>query len=443
VSGRLLRILGVGFGLAISIGNTIAAGIVRAPGEIAAGAGSRWAFLGLWAAGGLYALLGANCLAELGTALPRSGGQYVFSRRALGEYPGFIVGVSDWLSTCGSIAVVAFVCAEYLEVLLGASRGGRTAIAIVLTISFALLQWRGLRWGSAVQDLTSLAKAVALLALVAACFIVGAGPDRGTPPARGPAGTPGLLAGLLVGLQSVIYTYDGWAGPIYFSGETREAGRSLPLSLLGGVLSVIAIYLLVNLALLHVLPLSGIAGDDFALGSAASAVLGSAGDPIARWVMVISMLAGLNAYHLMASRVAHALGSDGLFTRAMGDVNPGGTPAVSLWTGTAAAVLFIVLSGAFKPLIAALSFFFVANYALSFLSLFALRRREPLLPRPYRAWGHPFTTALALGGSVAFLIGAIVQDLRSGERSSIHALALLVASYPAFRLLKLGKGGAA
>ena len=140
-------------------------------------------FLGLWAAGGLYALLGASCLAELGTAVPRSGGQYVFSRRALGEYPGFIVGFSDWLSTCGSAAVVAFVSAEYLEDLFPRLRGGETAIAIALTVSFALLQWRGLRWGSTSQNITSLAKAIALLALVAACCPRGGAGGR--PPRRG------------------------------------------------------------------------------------------------------------------------------------------------------------------------------------------------------------------------------------------------------------------
>src|SRR2546426_1177054 len=111
--GRLLSVLGVGFGLAIIIGNTIGAGIFRAPGTIAKQLPDPWLFLAVWIIGGLYALLGAISLSELGAMIPRSGGQYVFARYALGEYAGFIVGWSDWISTCGSAAAVSLVIGEF------------------------------------------------------------------------------------------------------------------------------------------------------------------------------------------------------------------------------------------------------------------------------------------------------------------------------------------
>src|SRR5918999_3486899 len=111
--GRLLQVLGVGFGLAVAVGNTIGAGIFRAPGEIAAHLPNPWLFLAVWVAGGLYALLGAFQIAELGAMIPRSGGQYVFSRYALGEYAGFIVGWSDWISTCGTTAAVTIIIGEF------------------------------------------------------------------------------------------------------------------------------------------------------------------------------------------------------------------------------------------------------------------------------------------------------------------------------------------
>src|SRR6185503_6920774 len=115
--GRLLKILGVGFGLAVIIGNTIGAGIFRTPGTIGQHLPNVSLFLGVWIAGGLYALLGAISLAELGTMLPRSGGQYVFARYALGEYAGFIVGWSDWISTCGATAAVSLVVGQFAGVL--------------------------------------------------------------------------------------------------------------------------------------------------------------------------------------------------------------------------------------------------------------------------------------------------------------------------------------
>src|SRR6476619_2746296 len=115
--GHLLRVLGVGFGLAVIIGNTIGAGIFRGPGTIAEQLPSPVPFLLVWLAGGIYALLGAISLAELGTMLPRSGGQYVFARYALGEYAGFIVGWSDWISTCGATAAVSLVVGQFAGVL--------------------------------------------------------------------------------------------------------------------------------------------------------------------------------------------------------------------------------------------------------------------------------------------------------------------------------------
>jgi APA family basic amino acid/polyamine antiporter len=228
----------------------------------------------------------------------------------------------------------------------------------------------------------------------------------------------------------VIYTYDGWAGVIYFSEEVKNPDRDIPRSMLGGVLLVIAIYLLVNLALLYVLPMSEIAGQDFAAGLAAQVIFGPHGNTIFLTLTILSMLSAINAYHLMATRVLFAISRDGLFAKRAAEVNKGGTPSMALFTSAAVAVLFIVFGQTFEKVITVLAFFFVANYALSFISVFVLRRREPDKERPYRAWGYPWTTVLALLGSVAFLIGAIASD----TRNSVYALLLLAASYPVFRL---------
>jgi len=428
--GHLLRVLGVGFGLAVIIGNTIGAGIFKAPGAIAEQLPAPTPFLLVWLAGGLYALLGALSVAELGTMIPRSGGQYVFSRYALGEYAGFIVGWSDWISSCGSTAAVALVIGTFAGALFPALQGKGMAIAAGVAIVFALLQWRGIVWGSNIQNVTSLLKALAFLALIAAAFIFG---GNGSLTSSQTSAMPVItMTAIVVSLQAAIYTYDGWAGVIYFSEEVENPGRDIPRALFGGVLAIAAIYLSVNLALLYVLPISQIAGKEFAAGEAATVIFGRYGDTIFRCLTIVSMLSGINALHLMATRVVFAMSRDGLFMTKAATVNEGGTPTVSLFLSALVALLFIVFGEKFETVITVLAFFFVVNYILSFVSLFVLRYREPDKPRPYRAWGYPVTPALALIGSVLFLALAI----RADTKNSVYALGLLAVSYPVFRVMK-------
>src|SRR3977135_2722910 len=163
------------FGMAAAIGNAIAAGIVRTPGDIAKNLPNPWLFLGVWVVGGLYGLFGASSIAELGAAIPRSGGQYNFSRRALGDYAGFVVGWSDWLSTCGTAAAVAIVISEYsghlFPILAGTTKIEILSIAIIW--GFGILQGRGIRWGSGAQLSTAAMKTGAFLIFAVACFLLG------------------------------------------------------------------------------------------------------------------------------------------------------------------------------------------------------------------------------------------------------------------------------
>jgi APA family basic amino acid/polyamine antiporter len=421
------------FGIAAAVGNAIAAGIVRTPGDIAKSLPNAWLFLGVWVVGGLYALFGASSMAELGAAIPRSGGQYNFSRRALGDYAGFIVGWSDWLSTCGT-AAVAIVIAEYSGHLFPVLAGHVKLIAAAIILGFGILQWRGVRWGSGAQLVTAALKTAALMILVVACIILGAHARAAAPAATAalppmPAGWP-LAVAIILGLQAVVYTIDGWDGVIYFGEEVRDPGRDIPRAIFGSVFSVMGIYLLLNLAALYVLPMNEIAGNDFVLGTVADRVFGRFGDPTIRSIMIISMLSCVNSNLLFSSRTLHAMSCDGLFFRRVTNVNSGGTPALSLLLSTIVSVFFVL--GSFERVIAMLSFFFVANYTLTYISLFVLRRKEPEMNRPYRAWGYPWTTAIALLASAMFLVGSIATD----RDNAPLALGMLVLSYPVFRVLK-------
>ncbi|HUP44355.1 MAG TPA: APC family permease, partial [Thermoanaerobaculia bacterium] len=419
---KLLTVLGLTFGVAVAVGNTIGAGILRTPGTIAQHLPEFLPFMAVWVLGGAYALLGANAISELATMTPRSGGQYVFVRRGLGDYPGFIVGWSDWLSTCGTTAAVAIVLGEYMVGLFPALRTHQVVALLVVAI-LTSIQWFGVRWGSAAQNATSLIKGIVLIVFIGACFALG---SRNPFSAVVTAEREGsLLLALVISLQAVIYTYDGWTAPVYFTEEIRNPGRVVPRAVFGGLLTVMGIYLLLNVAFAAVVPLPTLAGKNLAAGAVAQVLFGWHGDTVVRAVMVLALMSAVNSNVLMAPRVLFAMASDRLFWRGATQVNRGGTPDVALLVSTVIAALFIV-SGTFEEVIAKLAFFFVANYTLSFLSLFVLRAREPLAERPYRAWGHPVTTGVALLASVAFLVATIVGD----GRNTWWAAGLLLLSYP-------------
>ncbi len=385
-------------------------------------------FVGAWVLGAVYALLGANALTELATMMPESGGYTVYLRRSLGLYASFVIGWSDWLSVCSSAALAALVIGEYTTILIGAPGSMSTTIGSAAVIGFALLQWRGIKEGGVAQNVTAILKTIAFAVLIGACFLLGRGFQEvggGNVPTRFPP-----LIALVVAMQSVIFTYDGYNGIIYFSGELKNPARDIPRSIFGGVLAVAAIYLLVNIGFLYVLPLSRMAGDPLVAATAAKEIFGPRGDTILRVLTIVSLVSALNAYQLMSPRVMYRLSTFGFFSGAR-YVNAGGTPAIALLLSTVV-VLALVLTGTVQIVIAVTAFFFVAQYALAFLSLFILRRREPNTPRPFKAKGHPWTTGLVLLFSIAFLVAAFFAD----TRNSVYSLVLLALSWPVYRLMK-------
>src|SRR4051794_15150638 len=202
--GRLHRVLGVSFGIAVLIGNTILIGILRTPGDVAAQLPHPALFIGIWIVGGLYALIGAASLAEPGAMLGRSGGQYPIVRRGLGEYPAFVVGWSDWISTCGPIALGGMVFTEYLQPLVPALAGWKVPAGVGLVLLFGFLLWRGIRVGDLSQQILSAAKALAFAILIGVCLLLPI-PETATPlnAIAAPSGIA-LVTAIVLALQAVI-----------------------------------------------------------------------------------------------------------------------------------------------------------------------------------------------------------------------------------------------
>jgi basic amino acid/polyamine antiporter, APA family len=431
-SGRLLRLLGVGFGVAVTIGGMVGVGILRTPGAVAAQLPHVGLIALVWAAGGAYALFGTLCVIELGAALPSAGGWYVYARRAFGDAAGFTVGWSDWLAQTAAVAYLAVSMGDFGAAAWPALGGGAAkALSLAVLAAFALVQYLGLRSSSLAQELTSFAKCAAFLGFVAVCFLVRSASEPQD--AAGGASLAVTLGGVVVALQAVAIACDGWYTAIYFTEEDRDPGRNLPRSALGGVAGTIAIYALVNAGFLHSLGVAGLGASAFPAADVAQAVFGGRGGAFVNALSLVSLLSVVNAVLMLDTRILFAIARDGLFVAAAAKVSPHGTPVPAmLMTATAAALM--VATGTFEELIAIASVLFVGVNASGFLALMVLRRREPRLHRPFRVPGYPWVPIAALLAALAFLAGNVVAD----PRSTAPTLGLVAASYPIYRRLASG-----
>jgi APA family basic amino acid/polyamine antiporter len=428
----LTRILGLGFGLAMVFGGTVGVGILRLPATLAAALGDSRLIVLFWILGGVYALLGAVSVAELAAMLPEAGGFYVYARRAFGNGPGFVVGWSDWVNEVASIAYAALTAAAFLGTLWPATAAAPRAIAIGVIGIFTALHWAGLRISSTLTRIISLAVGLMLMVLVAGCFLTAPVAASGAPPpASSAAALPlmslGMLAAVVTGLRAVFVTYDGWYSAIYMAEESTQPTVTLPRALIGGTLLVAAMYVIINVAILRVLPLPVIAASALPAADAARVVLPRGGAELVTVISLMTVLSLINATLFMGPRILLAIGRDGFFTKKAALVSAGGTPRVALAV-TSAGAAALILSGTFEQIIAVAAVLFLLTYVSAYGALIVLRRREPATPRPYRAFGFPYSTAIVLLGCVFLWIAAILEDRVSGFFAGV----LLVACAPVY-----------
>ncbi len=421
----LRRLVGVGFGLAVAVGGTAGTGVLNSPGELARVLGGPGPVLALWVVGGLYTLLAANTLAELAGRLPQAGGWYGYAEAAFGEFPAVAVAWADWTSSCVTGALVARLLGGYLTQLLPLPTPyGPQLLASGAVLALAAVQFRGLREGSRTQELTAGALLLGVLGLLAASAWLPAAPHSAAVPIAG-----GLTAvGVVAALQVVVFAYDGWYAPIYFAEETPQPGRTLSRALLGGVAAVLGLYFLLNAGLLRTLPFSTIQRADLPLAELAAAVAGPLGRRAVLALGVVAMLGVLNSVLLMATRVLFALGRAGQLPAGLARVHGGGTPRPALAVAVAL-TLALLLSGTVAALEAITSILFVGYYVVGFAALFRLRSRQVGLADGFRAWGHPWSTALLVALSVAFLGMNAVAD----TSHAAVAAALVAGAWPLWR----------
>ncbi|MET3026757.1 APC family permease [Flavobacterium sp. UW10123] len=430
---QLQKSLGFSFNIAVLIGGTIGVGILRTPGTIAEMLSNYWLILASWLFGGLYVLLGANSYSELATMLPKAGGSYNYIKRALGEYAGFLSGWYDYIVNAIPPAFYCIVISEYTIILFPQLAHYSTVLSISLLVAFVLLHLSGVKSGSLIQQITSFLKVICFVALVVACFMY-SGVEVPKIKTDNSIFQIGLIFGFFKSLQLIIGTYNGWNAVCFFAEENDNPSKNIPKSLYSGVLLVVAIYILVNAAFFHVLPIETLAKSNLAAADVAKILFGDSGAKIVTVISIFSLISILNAFMMIPPRILYGLSRDGFFIKQGTQVNKGGTPIVALLVSSFFSLSLICI-GSFEVLFSFAAFISIIVWGLAYYSLLKLRTTEPNLPRPYRSFLHPWSTIIAIIISIGLLLGFIYSDP--------IAFALIVGitliSYPLFLVLKRKK----
>jgi APA family basic amino acid/polyamine antiporter len=369
----------------------IGVGILRAPTSIAKDVPDGILIMALWSAALVHALLEANVIAELGTAMPRAGGPYIYVHRAFGDIGGLAVGWTLWVQRAASTAALSIAFAEFLGLLWPAARNMTPAVAVAMQVVLFGMNLAGLREGRAIQQWTSFLKALALLGFCAVAFFAVAPQPLAIAKASSAVGWIGIVAAY----QLIVGAYSGWYEPAFFAEETRDKGQSLPRIMAIGLFLTAALYVSINGALLHALGTTGVAANALPFTTVLARIGGGAAAVGVAIFALISVSSCANAGVMSAPRVLLALSRDGLLPRIFQSVNKGGSPSVATIV-TALAAIGIALTGSFNLAFGLIATLQSAAFILVILSLFVLRRREPKMARPFRARAYPWLPALVL-----------------------------------------------
>jgi APA family basic amino acid/polyamine antiporter len=433
----LKRQLGLWSAVAVLIGSTIGSGIFRSPAGIADKLPGPLPLMAVWVAGGLFALCGALTLAELTGAFPETGGAYVFIREGWGRLSAFLFGWAELtLIRAASLGAISTTFAEYLLRVLGYDPSREpyntyvhyvAAMAILLTATF---NYVGLRWGSLVQNLTTLAKYGGLLFIIVLALAVGLPRTGGHFTPAAPAGSFHIAAFGLA-LVSVLWAFDGWADLSFVAGEVKEPRWTLPRAILIGTTAVIAIYLLANVAYMAVLPVEEIRHSRLVAADVAQRLIGAPGVIFVACTVMLSTFGTLNGTLLTAPRIFFAMADDGLFFRKVAAVHPRyHTPYVSILLTTGLGVVFVLLR-TFEQLADTFVTAIVPFYALAVASIFVLRKRADYDP-PFRAPLYPIVPALFILATL-FLLGNAIVDPTS-RWPTLGVLGVIVLGIPVYYL---------
>ena len=407
---RLPRHLGLWSAVAVLVGSTIGSGIFRVPASVADRLQDPGPVLLAWVLGGVIALFGALTIAELAGALPRSGGVFAYILEAFGPLPAFLFGWSELVVIRASaLGAIATIFAEYFGYFVPMTRTQVRLLAAAAVITVGLLNYLGVSRAAVVMNLTTVAKYGALAALGLLAFSAGQGSWNHFTPAW-PSGIDVSLMG--TALIAIMWTYDGWADLSFMGGEVKNPGRTLPMALITGTAGILAIYVLLNLAYIYLVPLPEMATSPLIAATAAERIpfLGRYAGGIISLVVMVSCFGTLHGSMMTGPRIFFAMADRGLFFQTIARVSPRyHSPSVAIWLATALGVIYVLLND-FQQLADKFILGIWPFYALAVAAVFVLRRTRPDLSRPYRTWGYPVVPIIFLLASVGMMGNALWTD---------------------------------
>jgi len=416
----------------IIVGIIVGAGIYETTPMVAACMGGRGGVMAVWLAGGLLALCGALCYAELATTYPHQGGDYVYLNRAYGPWAGFLFGWSQLavIRPC-DIALMAFVFSRYASTLYAPFAGIGTFYATGAVVALTAINVLGVREGKWTQNLLTVVKVAGLLFIVAAGLLA---PSSEVVPASG--GFPD--GGLRLAMILVLFTYGGWNEMAYVAAEIKEPQKNIPRSLVLGTLVVAILYLLINGAFLHALGFEGLVASEAVAVDAVATVLPDSAARLTGTIICISALGAVNGLIFTGARISYACGTGHRVFQTLGKWNPRfGTPVAALVVQGTLSLGIVLLAGSFTDTILysapVVWLFFLATG----LSLFRLRKKDAATPRPYKVVGYPLIPIIFSATCTFMLFSSLSYALMQKPVGLAVLFAMLLAGCG----LLLARGG--
>ena len=428
-SDGLRRQLGLLDATMINVGTIIGSSIFIVPASIAVLFSGSFPTVLVWIAGGLVSLCGALCVAELGAAMPKAGGQYVYLQRAFGPLWGYLYG---WGAAVvinpASIAFVSVGFATYLGFFIPLSALAAKLVAVGIILLLTALNCFGLRVGALTQDVVTTLKIAAVAALVLLCLALPGGSTANFHPIWPRESATALIGPFGLAMILALGAYDGWIEITYVGSELKRPGRDMPLSIVLSTLIVSLLYIGVSVAVLYVLGQAATGGSSMVAADAMRVVLGPIGGGLLTVAVLLSTAGCDNGMIFTSARIPYAMARRGDFFAWAAKLDARhSTPNTALIVQGGWAAL-LAWSGTYNQLVTYMVFVSFLFYALSAAAVIVLRRREPALERPYRAWGYPVTPVVF----ILFSGYLIVNTIREAPGDAAIGAGLLLAGLPVY-----------